>query len=369
MEIVPYTTAHREAIARMNQKLSAAGSEFRFPADEPPNGADALPIRNDRFVAVDGGEAYGGYILKRQQFFVEGRPQEDVGNLQLPLSLGQIDGAFGHVSAALLIDVLRRSPRCYSIGLGSEETQFAKLLGAAGWEHTAVPFYFSVKSGNRFARNIRLGPDRRRMQTALRALGRLRLAGVALRVRESVRSRAARPGPRPSAGVTEVPRFDPTVDDLFAAHAGSYSLLGDRRAAALNVFYPEDERRYIRLLVRKADRTIGWAVVLDSQMRDDKYFGDMRVGALVDCFAAVDDAAEAVAAVDGFLALRGVDVVVSNQLHPGWCGALKAAGYERGPSNFFFYYSSALAEALSGVPDWLERVHMNRGDGEGPTHL
>src|SRR5688572_19924341 len=177
MEIIPYTTAHREAIARMNTKLSAAGSEWRFPAEERPERADALPIWNDSFIAVDGGEAYGGYILKHQQFFVEGRPEE-VGNLQLPLSLGQIDGAFAHVSAALLIDVLRRSPSCYSIGLGSEETQFAKLLGAAGWEHTAVPFYFSVKAGNRFARNIRLGPDRRRLQTALRTLGRLRMAGV-----------------------------------------------------------------------------------------------------------------------------------------------------------------------------------------------
>jgi hypothetical protein len=290
--------------------------------------------------------------------------------LQLPLSLGQVDGALARVSAALLIDVLRRSPRCYSLGLGSEETQFAKLLGAAGWEHTAVPFYFSVKSGNRFARNIRLGADRRRLQIALRALGRLRLAGAALRLREAVRSRAApRPPRRASAGVEEVPRFDPSVDELFAAHAGSYSLLGDRRAAALNVFFPEGERRYIRLMVREAGRTVGWALVLDTQMHDDKYFGDMRVGALVDCFSAVADAPDVVAAADGFFARRGVDVVVSNQFHPAWCDALQKAGYQRGPSNFFFYYSADLAEMLSDVPDWLQRVHMNRGDAEGPTHL
>ena len=145
MEIVRYSTEHRDAVARMNGKLAAAGSEWQFPAEERPHDADQRPIWNDSFVAVEAGEAYGGYILKHQRFFLEGRPLE-VGNLQLPVSLGQFDAAFARVSAALLIDVLRRSPLCYSIGLGSEETQFAKLLSAAGWGHVAVPFHFSVKS-------------------------------------------------------------------------------------------------------------------------------------------------------------------------------------------------------------------------------
>jgi hypothetical protein len=369
MEIVPYSTEHREAIARMNAKLAAAGSEWQFPAKEPPSEAHGLPIWNDSFIAFEADEAYGGYILKHQQFFAAGRPLE-VGNLQLPVSLGQVDGAFARVSAALLIDVLRRSPLCYSIGLGSEETQFAKLLSAAGWGHTAVPFYFSVKSANRFARNIRLGPDRRRMQTVLRTLGRIRLAAVALRLRGSVRSRGVSRGPRRSpANVQELPRFDGSVDEPFEAHAASYSLVGDRRAAALNAFYPEDDRRYIRLVVSTEGRTLGWVLALNTRMHGDKYFGDMQVGSLVDCFSAVTDAPEVVAAADAALTRRGVDVVVSNQLHPAWCAALEQAGYERGPSNFFFYYSEALAEALSEIPGWLEGTHMNRGDGEGPTHL
>jgi hypothetical protein len=254
--------------------------------------------------------------------------------------------------------------------LGAEDTQFAKLLSAAGWAHTPVPFCFSVKSANRFARNIRLGAGRRRLQTVLRGLGHLRLAAPALRVREWVRSRRlAEARRRPSADVREVPRFDGSVDALFEAHAPSYALVGDRGAAALNVFYPEDDPRFIRLLVLAEGRTIGWAVVLDTQMRDDKYFGDMRVGSLVDCFSAVTDAAEVIAAADAALTRRGVDVVVSNQLHPAWCAALEQAGYQRGPSNFFFYYSPELAEALSDVPDWVGETHMNRGDGEGPTNL
>ena len=159
------------------------------------------------------------------------------------------------------------------------------------------------------------------------------------------------------------------MDELFETHAASYALVGDRRSAALNVFFPEAERRYIRLVVRDAGRTVGWALVLDTQMHDDKYFGDMRVGALVDCFSALADAPAVVAAADGFLMRRGVDIVVSNQLHPAWGAALAGAGYQEGPSNYFFYYSSDLKDSLSHIPDWLQRVHMNRGDAEGPTHL
>ena len=367
MEIVRYSTEHRDAVARMNGKLAAAGSEWQFPAEERPRDADERPIWNDSFVAIEAGEAYGGYILKHQRFFVEGR-QIEVGNLQLPVSLGQVDVAFGRVSAALLIDVLRRSPLCYSLGLGSDETQFAKLLSAARWGHVAVPFHFSVKSPNRFARNIRLGADRRRQQTVLRALGRLRLAPVALRLRRLVRLRATARVASADA-VRHVPRFDRSADEVFEANAASYALLGDRRAAALNTFYPEEDSRGSRVLVHADGRTIGWALVLTTQMHDDKYFGDLRVGSLVDCFAAVTEAPRVVAAADAALTSRGVDVVVSNQLHSTWSRALEQAGYERGPSNYFFYYSEALAEAMSQVPDWITRTHMNRGDGEGPTHL
>jgi hypothetical protein len=61
-------------------------------------------------------------------------------------------------------------------------------------------------------------------------------------------------------------------------------------------------------------------------------------------------------------------LIVSNQLHGAWCAALETAAYERGPSNFFFYFSPDLGEQLAGHR-WEDRTHLNRGDGEGPGHL
>jgi hypothetical protein len=367
MEIVPYSSTHRDAIERMNATLLAAGSEWRFPPEERPANADELPVWIESFIAVEDGEAYGAYLLKHQHFFAAGRPLE-VGDLQLPLSMGQVDGAYGHVSAALLIDVLRRSPVCYALGLGSEETQFAKLLGAAGWQYRPVPFYFSVKSPNSFARNIRLPADKARSQKVLRLLGRLRLAGLALRLRAmlGVRRGGAADSHR---DVHEVPRFEGSVDELFEEKSPFYSLVGDRRARVLNTLYSEDDERCIRILVERDERLVGWALLLDSAMTDHKYFGDMRVGTLADCFAAPEDAPAVAAAADDVLTRRGVDLVVSNQLHPAWCKALESAGYELGPSNFFFYSSEALADDLSDQPDWERGIHMNRGDGEGPGNL
>jgi hypothetical protein len=370
VEIVPYSLRDREAVERMNAKLSAAGSEWSFPAEEAPEDVQHLPVWTESVVAREGGEVFGGYLFKHQRFFLEGRELE-VGNLTLPLSLGDIDSAYAHVSVALLFDVRQRSPYCYALGLGAEDTKMARMLTAAGWQHLTVPFQFSVKSPNAFARNIRLPAEKKLLQSALRVLGGLRLAGLALKSRDLLRSKgeAVRSSRAQDAPARQVPEFDAFADDLFAAHAASYSLIGDRSAAALNILFPTAEHKYLRLVVERDDEVIGWALLLDTRMQDDKYFGNMRVGSIVDCFAAPQDARAVVAAADDFFTRRGVDLVVSNQLHAAWHQALASAGYEEGPSNFFLYYSEDLAEQLGTIPDWSREAHMNRGDGEGPGNL
>ncbi len=369
MNIVPYSAAHRGAVERMNAKLAAAGSEWQFPTDkERPSAPERLPVWIESYVAVEEDEVYAAYLLKHQQFFIHGRAV-DVGDLQLPVSLGHVETRYANVSVALLFDVLRRSPRLYGLGFGSEESDFAKLLAAARWQHVTVPFYFDVKSPNEFARNIRLPPEKGRMQAALRLLGRLRLAGVAFEARR-LRTSRARPQPlQPGYDVREVQSFDGVADELFERHTESYSFVADRRAAALNCLYPADQPEYIRLLVTKDGDVVGWSVVLDTPMRDHKYFGNLRVGSLADCFAAADEAPAVVAAADDFLTRRGVDIVVSNQLHPAWGEALLGLGYEEGPSNFFFYFSEALASELGELAAWQRHAHLNRGDGEGPANL
>jgi hypothetical protein len=108
-------------------------------------------------------------------------------------------------------------------------------------------------------------------------------------------------------------------------------------------------------------------VLLDTQMRGHLQFGDMRVGSIVDCLAAPEQAGAVMRAAAGVLEERGVDLMVSNQLHRAWSDALQQAGFRKGPSNFLLALSPALAECVNGAGD--DGFHFNRGDGDGPIHL
>jgi hypothetical protein len=61
--------------------------------------------------------------------------------------------------------------------------------------------------------------------------------------------------------------------------------------------------------------------------------------------------------------------MVSNQAHAAWLGALKAAGFLSGPSNFLLAISPALTEMLKTARVEDRDIHMNRGDGDGPINL
>jgi hypothetical protein len=108
----------------------------------------------------------------------------------------------------------------------------------------------------------------------------------------------------------------------------------------------------------------GWAVLLDTQMRGHKQFGDMRVGTIVDGLAPLESVAAVVRAATALLESRGVDLIVSNQMHNAWSRALLEAGFRRGPSNYLLALSPAF-----GVPGNETEFHFSRGDGDGPVHL
>ncbi len=64
-----------------------------------------------------------------------------------------------------------------------------------------------------------------------------------------------------------------------------------------------------------------------------------------------------------------MDLIVTNQLHRTWGDAVLQSGYLSGPSNFGFAASPRLAAALEPFAREVHRIHMTRGDGDGPIHL
>ena len=158
----------------------------------------------------------------------------DVGNLQLPVSLGQVDSEFSHVSAALIFDVIRRSPSSTASGWDPRRRSSRSCSPPRAGRHMTVPFYFSVKSANRFARNIRLPPGRARLQKVLRLSGGSASPALAFRVRDCAAARcAAAYDARPRGSALRAFRRR-----AVRGERASYGLVADRGAATLNLLYP-----------------------------------------------------------------------------------------------------------------------------------
>jgi hypothetical protein len=222
-----YTTELEGAVREFNARLLRGGSPFHFhessvPGWLPPR--DGQPIYEEYFVAVDGAAVRGGYALKHQPFLLQGQPRT-VTNVNLPLSEGSVNAAFGAVGAQILADAIRRRPLLYALGMGSRRNTIARVLGAFGWSLWNVPFYFRVAAPARFLREfqpLRGSAPARALLDALAASG----AGWWLRALHRVRQRRLPDVARLEGEIVE--RFGPWADGVWDEAGGGYALVGGR---------------------------------------------------------------------------------------------------------------------------------------------
>ncbi len=368
---VRFAPEHALAVRAFNQRLARAGAPWRFPETSVPDWlpqADGVPVWQEYFLLLEDDAVRGAYVLKRQDAVVGretgGAASRRVGSFYWPLSEGTIDPTYALVAPRLLQAALQDEPLLFLVGMVGRDRPIARLVRALGWRLTSVPFYFKPVRPARFFRELRYARRRAGARWALdlaRVTGLgwlgLTLAGLALRAR-ALRRAAVR--------IDLVPRFDDWADAIWAANAPRYSFVGGRDAAALNATYPPESSTFTRLRIARGDRTIGWAVVQDSLPGSSEHFGGMRVGTIVDGFAAPEDAAAVVQAGSDALAERRVDLIISNQSHRAWRRALSQAGFLRGPSSWLFAPSPALAELVFAADPAGHAVHVNRGDGDWP---
>jgi hypothetical protein len=352
LQVVPYLPGHVPAVREFNRRLTAGGAaeDQAFPETPDPGWMPGMHL----YVAAEEQAVRGGYILRRQRFSV---PNEvfDADHYRLPLSEGLIDRNYAMLGLRLVRDALARQPRLYSMGMGGWDKPLPQMLQRLKWRMCEVPFHFKIVNPGRFLRNIRVlrtSPLRRFMMDAAAFTGMgwigMKTLGIARRL--------------PRIACDLAPSFAGWADAIWSRSRESYALMAIRDAATLDALYPPADPRFLR--VRTAD---GWALLLDTQMRDHKQFGGMRVGTIVDCLAPPASADSVVRAATSLLEQRGVDLIISNQLHAAWSRALLGAGFRRGPSNYLLALSPDFAAAAGTAPD--DQFHFNRGDGDGPIHL
>jgi hypothetical protein len=367
--VVPFHERHVGAVKAFNQRLAAAGKPWCFP--ESPLPARLAPAGGqlpyyEFFLAVQGDAVRGGYCFKPQAFAFEGRV-EAIANYTFPVSEGTVDLRYGHVGLLLLKDGLKREPLLYGTGIGGYDEAVAQLLKIAKWGMVTCPFFFRVNHPFRFLKEIVFLRRRPARRLALDALAYSGLGWAGVKTVQALRRLPGMVAPHVTSQV--VPDFSDWADDLWERTKASYAMLALRDARTLNRIYPADDARFTRLQTCHAGQVVGWAIVMTSQRKAHSHFGGMRIGSVVDCLASPGHERAVVRTATRHLEREDVDVIVTNQLDRRWCQAFDHGGYLRGPSNYIFTVSPRLAERLQPFDATASRIHITRGDGDGPINL
>ncbi len=365
LAISPYTPDLQPAVAAFNQRLRLGGVNYKFP-DADRSISDATTHRRSGFVAVqDGQDVRGGYLIDEQDFWLDGR-RERLGFLQLPLSEGLIDRRFSTLGIQLIAHALKRQPLLFGLGIGGHQEAFARVISALGWKLAPVPFQFKILRPARVAHGLRAirSTRARQMMCDLAAVsGAAAVASWALQRRTS-----AHPRDR-DRSLVQVEGFDAIGDALWERFRDRHQLIGWRDAAALRHRYPTADPRFLRWMSRSGSDATGWVVALDTQMAGHKYFGNLRVSTIVDCFGDPEAAPALVRGVERALAARGADLIITNQASRSWGDAFAQSGFLTRPSNFLFAAPPRLQQMLGSFSEGLGRFHLTRGDGDGPINL
>lgn len=372
IQIVPHRSELSPAVERFNQRMAQGGSPWSFYVDPRPEWIAPQPgqvVWREFHLAVDDeGEVRGTYALKPQPWWVRG-VAHTVTDWQGPFSEGSIDQRYNTLGLRMVRDMLKKFPLLYSWGHGGDEQPVVQMLQKMGWVMHQTPFCLLVLRPARFLRLnalLRSTPARRwaldlAAWSGLGALG-LRALQFGQWWRQGRR--------RSSAQAVEVDRFGDWADALWERCRDRYAAIAQRDAASMNALVPASGwPAGIRLRVERDGVVLGWAVVLDTQMRGDARFGALRVGSVVDCLADPADTFDVIAAATGFLRQRGVDIIVSNQAHPAWARAFAQCGYAVLPERRMFAPSPALRALLEPFEETAQGLHLTNMDGHGPMAL
>lgn len=379
IQIQPYTEELSESVAEFNKRVAPAKASFSVPVTPVPGW---LPKRPDRsihqeiFLALEERRVRGAYTLKLQEFLCGGVVRT-VGSCQMPISEGIVDQRYALVGLQIMQDALRRQPLAYDLGIGSFDASIAKVHRAMGWQFRAIPFFFRIENGFRFAREIAHLRSGRVRQIALDLAALSGVAWTSAKVmhacskafctaRDVVQGQGRADGDLVVESFTE---FGCWADDIWRQARGHYSMAAVRSAEVLDILYPPENERFIRIRVLRGDHTIGWAVLLSTRMEASKHFGNMYVGSIVDCLAIPAEENAVIAEATRILERRGVDLMVTNQSHRAWRDACLREGFLSGPSNYILGASKEFSRLLNEWDPNGERIHITRGDGDGPIHL
>ena len=369
INLVPHSAEMTDAVHAFNTRMRAGGSPWGFYVDPNPDWIPkqdgAVSWREYHLAVEDGEHVRGGYALKPQQWLIHGKT-EWVTDWQGPFTEALIDARYSALALRIIRDMLKKHPLLFSLGHGGSDEPIVQLLQKLKWTLHGTSACLRILKPYRFLRhNAYLRKSRRNaiLLDLLAFTGTGFLGIVALQTALRCWS-----GPRRfRARAVVVDSFGDWADELWERNKGYYSCLAVRDKCMMNTLLPATGwPGGTRLKIYRGDELIGWSVVHHKKMNNDQRFGDLRVGMLSDCFSAPDDAAEIVSATHDYLSAQDVDLVFSNQAHPGWIRGFRRNGYVTLANRRVFAISPPFREKLEPFTETVAKLHLTNMDGHGP---
>ena len=367
--IQTFSREHIEPVVDFNKRIKAGGFSSQFPESpfEEQRGESKEPyLKSEYFLALEKQNVRGAFILKHQCFKIRDQ-LKSVADYQLPLSEGIVDKSYNLVGLRLLSNALEKQPLLFALGMGGLQEPLPRMLKSMRWSLFSVPFYFRVINSRAFFCNIQYMRKTVFHSFALNFLGISGLGRLALLSKQPLRLARSE---SPSFRAERIESFDSWADSIWEEASEAYSFIAKRDALELNKIHSLENKNLIRLQILQEGRAVGWLVLLATEMKAHNYFGDMKVGTIVDCLALPGFEKQTLQlATTVLVEEEGVDLIVSNQASEIWGRSLRNIGFAEGPSNYALALSRKLAKLLQPLEEHRANFHINRGDGDGPIHL
>jgi hypothetical protein len=368
IRIEPLTETFLPAVRAFNSRL---GSEapFFLPETITPKKSNSdmssPAIVRTHYLAIDQTEVRGGFLQMDQPAWINGGNRR-AANYQSVLSEGIRDRKYSSVSVHMLKYIEQHSPCAFMVGMGNLQNPLPRFLKASGWALREVPFLFRVLNVRKFLRELYVFRKNSYFRLASRAASVSGSGWLGVRLLQG----------RPAFGdaslrglLTEsVTGWGSWADEIWQQYRAQCSFAVVRDRTTLDLLYPVTDRRLKIVLASRNSSPIGWAVWINTAMKNDKYFGNLRVLTILDCVAAPEFVEAFARLITRRLDESDADLVITNQGHSCWTSAFRKAGFLTSSSNYLLATSKELNTAiLAGGGE--ARIHLTRGDGDGRIHL
>ncbi|TWT51708.1 hypothetical protein KOR42_33940 [Thalassoglobus neptunius] len=370
-----YSQEHVPYVQRFNKRLKDGGSTWEFYEDPTPSwlaktGDGADHVWRELYVAVENGEEVrGAFCLKPQKFIVNGE-ETMLASWQGPVSEGIVDNKYNMLGFLMMRELERREPRLVAWGVSAS---LKELLDRLRWEAFGTPVVLDIVHPFRFLRQnafLRTSRVKRAVCDLLAFTGAgfvgAKLAQLAWRIRGQYQRKRG-------FQVTTEPKFAEWADELWAEVRNNYQVIADRSAVSLNQLMPTGDWpnvTILRLAENENGKTVGWIAVRLQQLEDDKRFGNLKVGSLVDFLSLPGWEATVVEQAREHLRKQGADVIVGNLTHRDWIAACEACGFLSIADRRLLYVSPKLVKSVgSPIKEWGPETHLTLIDGDGPLGL